>query len=102
MGDGFLIQGRIWIHYILLGILLRIGILTFLRVAMLWNGACRIDRVVDNLADFEICFMIRKELLPMLKTLVNAQGADCQMNSIWRVRPYNPTFSSLSVRPRRS
>ena len=57
-------------HHIFLGILLRIGILTLLQVAMLWNGTFRIDRVMDNLADFEICFVICKELLPMLKTLV--------------------------------
>jgi hypothetical protein len=70
------------IYHILFGRFLWIGILTFLRVAMLWNGACRVNSVMDNLADFEISFVIRKELFPMLKTLGDVQGTNGQMNSV--------------------
>jgi hypothetical protein len=56
-------------NHILFGCFPRIRILTFLRVAMVRNRACRVDRVVDNLADFEISFMICEELFPMFKTL---------------------------------
>jgi hypothetical protein len=67
--DRVLVSGRGWMHRILVGFFLRIGIPTFLRVAMLWNRACRVNRVMENLANFEIRFMICEELLPMFKTL---------------------------------
>jgi hypothetical protein len=81
-----LIRSMAWTNRILLGYFLRVRVLTFLWVAMLWDGALGIDRVMDNFADFEISFVIRKELLPMLKTLNKAQGADRQMNCIRTVR----------------
>jgi hypothetical protein len=69
MYDRVLVSSRVWMHHILLGIFFRIGILMFLRVTMLWNRACCVNRVMDNLANFEIRFVICEELLPMFKTL---------------------------------
>lgn len=77
MVDGLVIRGRVWMHHlVIIGIFLRIKILTLLRVAMLWDGACRVDRRMNDLADFEIRFVIGKEPLPMLKTLSKVQDAD--------------------------
>jgi len=77
MYDRVLVRDRM--HHILLSIFFRIGILTFVWVAMLWNRACRVNRVMDNLANFEIRFVICKELLPMFKTLC---GVKKKMRSV--------------------
>jgi len=87
-------------HRILLGVFLRIGILMFFRIAMFWNRTFRVNGMMDNPADFEIRFVIRKELLPMFKTLREAKGVDRQMNLVRRIRQYDLAFNSLSVRPR--
>lgn len=77
MVDGLVVRGRVWMrHLVIIGIFLRIRMLTLLRVAMLWDGTCRVDRRMNDLADFEIRFVIGKEPLPMLKTLSKAQDAD--------------------------
>jgi hypothetical protein len=72
MNDGFVTQGRICVFRIFLGTFLRVRIPALFRIAMLRDGACRVDRVMDDLADFPVRFMVRKEPLPMLKTLNKA------------------------------
>lgn len=71
-----------------------------LRVAMLWSRAGRVNRGVDHSADFEICFVIGKELLPMFKTLEVVRSTDHQAMSTRSVN--HLTLNSLSVRPRMS
>jgi hypothetical protein len=52
-----------------LGALLRIRILAFIWITVFGQRARRVDWGVNDSADFEIGFVLLKELFPMIKTL---------------------------------
>jgi len=66
--DGLVIWERIRVHHSFFGAFFGVRILTHFRVTMFWDGACRVDRGMDNPADFKVSLMICEKPLPMLKT----------------------------------
>lgn len=61
-------------HYILFCLFLWFCVLAPLWVAMLRDRTCWIDGGMNNLADFEVRFVIGEKLFPMREALQSAQG----------------------------